>query len=108
MPIYEYVCNKGHEFEANQGINDPPLSRCQADGCHAGVRRLMSRNGFALKGTGWYADGYHGSHGAHGSNGAKGKPADPKEKVATPACCGAACACGAANGAKKGEPNKGS
>ncbi|RMF85292.1 MAG: zinc ribbon domain-containing protein [Nitrospirae bacterium] len=73
MPIYEYVCNKGHEFEVTQGINDDPLTRCQVDGCRAGVRRLLSVGGFALKGGGWYADGYGKGNGkAKGSNGSNG------------------------------------
>lgn len=97
MPIYEYVCNKGHEFEANQGMNEAPLSRCQVDGCRAGARRLMSLSGFALKGGGWYADGYHGAD-AKGSKAKNGKDKKGKEKAGTPGPCGGNCACAAAKG----------
>ncbi len=96
MPIYEYVCNKGHEFEVNQGMNDVPLSRCQVDGCRAGARRLISLSGFALKGGGWYADGYHGANGkgAKANNG-NGKS---KEKSGNTGGCGNNCACAANKG----------
>jgi len=95
MPIYEYVCNKGHEFEANQRMNDAPLSRCQVDGCRAGVRRVMSRSGFALKGGGWYADGYHGANG----KGSKAKNSNGKaKKTGSAGGCGNDCACAANKG----------
>ena len=99
MPIYEYVCNKGHEFETTQGMNDEPLSRCQVDGCRAGARRVMSRSGFALKGGGWYADGYHGANG----KGSKTKNGNgkSKEKTGTTGGCGNNCACAAHKGSGK-------
>lgn len=58
MPIYEYGCqNCGKTLEARQKISDEPLKTCPAcseDGLH----RLISESSFALKGSGWYADGY--------------------------------------------------
>ena len=56
MPTYEYECSKGHQFEVEQRITEPPLERCQV--CHAKVRRLISASTFILKGGGWYSDGY--------------------------------------------------
>jgi putative FmdB family regulatory protein len=56
MPIYEYECSKGHQFEAEQRISEAPLTRCRV--CKAKARRLISRTSFILKGGGWYADGY--------------------------------------------------
>ena len=56
MPTYEYECTRGHQFEADQRISDPPLARCRV--CRAKARRLISRTSFVLKGGGWYADGY--------------------------------------------------
>jgi len=99
MPIYEYVCNKGHEFEASQRMNDAPLSRCQVDGCRAGARRVMSRSGFALKGGGWYADGYHGANGS-GSK-AKSGNGNGKSKGKSTAACGSNCACAGHKGGGK-------
>ncbi len=57
MPIYEYKCNKcGDEFEAIQKITDKPLKSCPT--CKGKVKKLISRNSFILKGSGWYVTDY--------------------------------------------------
>ena len=57
MPIYEYQCDAcGHRFEARQKFSDAPLSACPE--CRGAVRKLISQAGFALKGGGWYNQGY--------------------------------------------------
>jgi putative FmdB family regulatory protein len=55
MPIYEYECQRCGVFEARQKITEPPLERHD---CGEPVERKMSVTAFALKGGGWYADGY--------------------------------------------------
>ncbi len=74
MPMYEYKCHDcGLVFEARQKFSDAPLSECRA--CGGGVEKLISRTAFALKGGGWYDQGYGN------------KPAcDQAEK--SPACAG--------------------
>jgi len=64
MPIYEYACAKCEsEFEVEQRITDGPLKSCPR--CRSRrVKRLISRTSFALKGGGWYADGYSLNGGA--------------------------------------------
>ena len=58
MPIYEYRCELcGEEIETSQRISDPPLSTCPACG-EEGLRRLISRTSFVLKGGGWYVTDY--------------------------------------------------
>lgn len=58
MPLYEYRCQKcGHPLEARQKISDAPLLTCPNCGADA-LERLVSQSSFALKGSGWYADGY--------------------------------------------------
>ena len=57
MPIYEYHCDDcGQEFEVMQKITEEPLGTCKV--CGGRVHRLISRNGFVLKGKGWYATDY--------------------------------------------------
>ncbi|MCD6525670.1 MAG: zinc ribbon domain-containing protein [Desulfuromonas sp.] len=57
MPMYEYECQKcGFVFEARQKFSDEPLSECRD--CGGAVKKLISRSGFALKGGGWYDQGY--------------------------------------------------
>jgi len=56
MPIYEYDCNKCGAFEKVQKISDGPLDICPE--CGGPVKRVVSQTSFALKGSGWYKDGY--------------------------------------------------
>src|SRR6204780_1352615 len=54
MPFYEYQCkNCGHDLEAMQKINDPPLKKCPHCG-KSQLQKLMSAPVFRLKGGGWY------------------------------------------------------
>jgi putative FmdB family regulatory protein len=71
MPTYEYECSRGHQFEAEQRISDPPLTRCRV--CRAKAHRLISRTSFVLKGSGWYSDGYGGSRKNGDSAGSESK-----------------------------------
>jgi putative FmdB family regulatory protein len=71
MPTYEYECSRGHQFEAEQRISDPPLTRCRV--CRSKAHRLISRTSFVLKGGGWYSDGYGGPRKNGGSAGSESK-----------------------------------
>lgn len=88
MPNYDYRCNLcGHELEIFQRMSDAPARTCPSCG-KEGLERLISRSAFALKGSGWYADGY-GAKTESKSTAADTKP-DTKpaktaeEKSATP------------------------
>jgi len=54
MPIYEYVCTAcNHEMEVIQKMTDEPLQQCPS--CHQQtLKKLISRSGFRLTGSGWY------------------------------------------------------
>ena len=57
MPLYEYECLQcGLVFEVRQKFSDPPLGACRE--CGAAVKKMISHGGFALKGGGWYEQGY--------------------------------------------------
>ena len=57
MPVYEYRCSKcGNVFERIQKMSDAPLT--VHDECGGTVEKLISRSGFHLKGSGWYATDY--------------------------------------------------
>lgn len=63
MPIYEYECEKcGVVFEIMQAMKAKPLKTCMGAGCsekaNGKVKRLISKSGFVLKGSGWYASDY--------------------------------------------------
>ncbi len=75
MPMYDYLCNKGHETEVEQRIVEDSLTVCPRKGCRSQAKRLICRTNFQLKGNGWFSQGYSGS-----SNMAPSTKAD-KEKA---------------------------
>lgn len=57
MPMYEYQCEAcGDRFELRQKFSDAPVTDCPK--CGGQVKKLISSTAFALKGGGWYAEGY--------------------------------------------------
>jgi putative FmdB family regulatory protein len=56
MPIYEYRCEKGHEFEVLQKISDDALDRCQE--CGAPAQRVLRAPAVHFKGSGFYTTDY--------------------------------------------------
>ena len=67
MPIYEYRCRNGHEFEVFQSMSEDPVSRCEE--CGAPVERLFRPVAVHFKGSGFYTTDY-------AKSGAKPKPGD--------------------------------
>lgn len=62
MPTYEYACSScGAEFEVEQSIKDPALTRCEKCGKDTAKRQISRGGGFILKGGGWYSDLYSSS-----------------------------------------------
>jgi len=82
MPTYEYVCTKGHTFEAFQRITEKPLTRCPT--CNSSVRRVINGGmGVIFKGSGFYTTDYKKSSALTGGNGSAHKDKDtPPEKAA--------------------------
>ena len=57
MPLYEYECTTCHKHtEKIQKFSDPEITICPH--CGGPLQRVISAPAFALKGGGWYADGY--------------------------------------------------
>jgi putative FmdB family regulatory protein len=56
MPIYEYRCNNGHNFEAIQSMSDDPVTACQE--CGAPVERVFHPIAVHFKGSGFYTTDY--------------------------------------------------
>jgi len=56
--IYEYRCKACEEiFEVWQKMSDPAPATCEKCG-QGPVERIISSTSFALKGSGWYSNGY--------------------------------------------------
>jgi len=56
MPIYEYRCENGHEFEAFQSMSEDPISKCME--CGAPSERVLSAPAVHFKGSGFYTTDY--------------------------------------------------
>jgi putative FmdB family regulatory protein len=56
MPIYEYRCRNGHQFEVFQAMADDPMSKCQE--CGAPVERVFRPVAIHFKGSGFYTTDY--------------------------------------------------
>jgi putative FmdB family regulatory protein len=56
MPIYEYRCRNGHQFEVFQAMADDPVSKCQE--CGAPVERVFRPVAIHFKGSGFYTTDY--------------------------------------------------
>jgi putative FmdB family regulatory protein len=56
MPIYEYRCKKGHQFEVTQRISDDPVTTCEV--CGTSVQRVFHPIAVHFKGSGFYNTDY--------------------------------------------------
>ena len=56
MPIYEYRCQNGHNFEVIQSMSDGPVETCEV--CGAPVERVFHPVAVHFKGSGFYTTDY--------------------------------------------------
>lgn len=56
MPIYEYRCDNGHEFEVLGKFTDDPLTECEV--CGAPVVRVLHPPAIHFKGSGFHNTDY--------------------------------------------------
>jgi len=56
VPIYEYRCENGHQFEVMQRMSDEDISAC--DECAAPARRVFSPVAIHFKGSGFHNTDY--------------------------------------------------
>ena len=87
MPIYEYRCLNGHQFEVFQTMSEDPIAVCQE--CGAPVERVFHPVAVHFKGSGFYTTDYArkasakaGSDGAADSSESKGEKKDGKKPAA--------------------------
>jgi putative FmdB family regulatory protein len=85
MPIYEYRCPNGHQFEVFQAISDAPVTKCEV--CGQPVERVFHPVAVHFKGSGFYTTDYARKAGAKASSdgaressdsGSDKKPSDKK------------------------------
>jgi putative FmdB family regulatory protein len=75
MPIYEYRCSNGHQFEVFQAMSDDPVSACTE--CGAPVERVFRPVAVHFKGSGFYTTDYARKSNSKGSS--DGASSDSKE-----------------------------
>ena len=56
MPIYEYKCPDGHEFEVFQRMSDDNITECEV--CGQPVERIFRPVAVHFKGSGFYTTDY--------------------------------------------------
>jgi putative FmdB family regulatory protein len=56
MPIYEYKCANGHQFEVRQQFSDDPVATCEV--CSSPVSRVFHPVAVHFKGKGFYSTDY--------------------------------------------------
>jgi putative FmdB family regulatory protein len=81
------ACQK--EFELEQRISEPPISKCPKCGKKK-AHRVITNGNFILKGGGWYSDGYSAKHASSLSSSktdssSKSSVTSPKESSSTSA-----------------------
>jgi putative FmdB family regulatory protein len=77
MPIYEYRCPNGHEFEVFQSMAEDPISRCQE--CGAPVERVFHPVAVHFKGSGFYTTDYARGSGSDGTESSEDKKDSDKK-----------------------------
>jgi putative FmdB family regulatory protein len=85
MPIYEYRCRNGHQFEVFQAMSDDPVSTCPE--CGAPVERVFRPVAVHFKGSGFYTTDYARKSTADaasdGKDSSESKPSEGEKKPAT-------------------------
>ena len=74
MPIYEYRCEKGHNFEVLQRMSDASVKKCEK--CGAPVHRVFHPVAVHFKGSGFYNTDYGKQKRAGGTDGASSNNSD--------------------------------
>ncbi len=66
MPIYEYRCRNGHNFEVLQSMTHDPVTSCEV--CGAPVERVFHPVAVHFKGSGFYSTDYGRNRGGGGGS----------------------------------------
>ncbi len=77
MPIYEYRCENGHQFEVFQAMSDEPVAVCTE--CGAAVERVFHPVAVHFKGSGFYTTDYARKAGAKASTDGDSDSKDSKD-----------------------------
>ncbi len=72
MPLYEYKCSRGHQYEKTEGFDAPTEQACPH--CGESAKRQISMPAIIFKGPGFYStDNRKASYGGNGTASSAGK-----------------------------------
>jgi putative FmdB family regulatory protein len=77
LPIYEYRCRNGHNFEVKQSMTDDPVEVCTQ--CGAPVERVFHPVAVHFKGSGFYTTDYGRTRGGGASESASSSQDNAKQ-----------------------------
>jgi putative FmdB family regulatory protein len=81
VPIYEYRCENGHNFEVLQSMRDDPVTKCEE--CGAPVERVFHPVAVHFKGSGFYSTDYGRNRGGGGKDEGASKSESSTETTAS-------------------------
>jgi putative FmdB family regulatory protein len=81
LPIYEYRCRNGHNFEVLQSMSDDPVTECEV--CGAPVERVFHPVAVHFKGSGFYSTDYGRARGGGGGSDSGSKDESKKDTTAS-------------------------
>jgi putative FmdB family regulatory protein len=67
LPIYEYQCSRGHQYERSEGFDAPAEQTCPT--CGSRARRQLSLPAVIFKGPGFYSTDNRKGFASGGGNG---------------------------------------
>jgi len=73
LPVYDYRCGGGHEYELTQGFHAPTEHPCPT--CGKKARRQISLPAVIFKGSGFYSTDNRKSGGGNGRSADSSEPA---------------------------------
>lgn len=76
MPIYEYQCSKGHQYERAESFSAPTKHRCPT--CGSMSRRRISLPAVVFKGSGFYSTDNRKGHSDGNGGSSSTVPSDSK------------------------------
>jgi putative FmdB family regulatory protein len=79
LPIYEYRCRNGHNFEVLQRMVDDPVTKCEV--CGAPVERVFHPVAVHFKGSGFYSTDYGRNRGGGASDSDSSSKEEPKKET---------------------------
>ena len=82
MPVYEYRCTQGHQYEKTQGFEAPSEHKCLT--CGSIARRQISLPAVIFKGSGFYSTDNRKSSTSNGSASAGSSDVKSESASSTP------------------------